>query len=214
MKKTKKIVNPAGQTVTPARRWFRRTTLALALAMAACGTYLLATAEYDDWNTVIMEDRLDLDGLTFCSGTPGPWPAHPSSLPLVRMEAVERKHESLAEDAIDKARDELRRLFNAVNPDIPGSDMNRLHRARAGERVLLSVEVVEILRLGTGPDFDQLELGNDSAVKKTDDIRLDLSHIAHRYAIDKALARMKSTGASGGMIQIGDDIRRFGRLAK
>ena len=197
--------------MTPARRWFRRVVLALTLAMAVVGAFLLATADYSDWNTVIMEDRLGLDGLTLLSGTPGPWPAHPWTLTQVRLEAVEREHESLAVDAVRQAHAELQRLFNAVNPHIPGSDMDRLHRAKAGERVLLSAEVVEMLRLGVGPDFDPLELGSDYAIKKTDDLHLDLLLIAHRYALDKALARMKTAGASGGMIQIGNDVRHFGR---
>ena len=42
-------------------------------------------------------------------------------------------------------------------------------------------------------------------------MRIDLGGIAKGYAIDKAIETMKRAGASGGMVDIGGDIRCFGR---
>jgi len=45
-------------------------------------------------------------------------------------------------------------------------------------------------------------------------MRLDLGAIAKGYAIDQAIEAMKQTGATGGMIDAGGDIRCFGKPAK
>jgi len=46
-----------------------------------------------------------------------------------------------------------------------------------------------------------------------DGMRLDLGGIAKGYAIDRAVEAMKTAGASGGMVDVGGDIRCFGRPA-
>jgi len=46
---------------------------------------------------------------------------------------------------------------------------------------------------------------------KVEGMRIDLGGIAKGYAIDKAIQAMQSAGASGGMVDIGGDIRCFGR---
>jgi len=176
------------------------------------------------------------DGPHFVQGWYSPKDNDDPRVP-VRVEAiVPRWRESFAQDTILQALAELQRLLVAANPDIPGSDIERLVAAQAGERVLLSVEVVEMLRneaivqaharhqndqkISVFAAFDealsnQFELGENYAVKKTDNLRLDhLPRVARYYAIDKAIARMKSLGVADGVIRVGDDIRRFGRLAE
>lgn len=60
--------------------------------------------------------------------------------------------------------------------------------------------------------YDKLMLdANEMTVRFADDgMRLDLGGIAKGYAIDKAIEAMKKSGALGGMVDIGGDIRCFG----
>lgn len=53
---------------------------------------------------------------------------------------------------------------------------------------------------------------NDVTVKFTvEGMRIDLGGVAKGYAIDKAIERMQAAGAIGGMVDIGGDVRCFGR---
>ena len=54
--------------------------------------------------------------------------------------------------------------------------------------------------------------GNEKSVRfAVEGMKVDLGGIAKGFGIDKALEAMKSQGATGGMIDIGGDIRCFGR---
>ncbi|MCL2700360.1 MAG: FAD:protein FMN transferase [Phycisphaerae bacterium] len=224
------------------RRWIRRAGIALIIALAGVGVFLLATADWgatSQWCTVTVSASFDgtdiyrgcLVDVRFTDNTDsgggrsdGPNVAQKGHVPPpgrtlvpVRLSAtVPRWQESLAHDAISQALAEIRRLLQAASPDVAGSDIQRLNSATAGERVLLSPEAVEMLRLGLKNDiesgFGLLELGDDYAVKNYNSLTLDLSPIARRYAIDKALARMESHGVAGGRIQIGDDSNTFGHV--
>lgn len=61
--------------------------------------------------------------------------------------------------------------------------------------------------------FEKLILdANEMSVKFTvDGMKLDLGGIAKGYAIDKAVEAMQKYGASGAMVDVGGDIRCFGR---
>ena len=60
--------------------------------------------------------------------------------------------------------------------------------------------------------YEKLILEADSLTVRfaVDDMRLDLGGIAKGYAIDKAVEAMRKTGAIGGMVDVGGDIRCFG----
>ena len=176
----------------------------------------------DEWVDVV------LDGTNLLSKAPTPRPGSPrpdycitSNMVHVHMQVVvSRWNMSLANDATREGLAELQRLLQAVNPEIPGSDMQRLNQAEIGERVPLSPEVAEMLRLlveemrSYDEDFDCWldELGEDYATKNAHCcVRLDWVPSARLYIIDKALARMKSRGTAGGYISIGSSSGNFGR---
>jgi thiamine biosynthesis lipoprotein len=59
--------------------------------------------------------------------------------------------------------------------------------------------------------WDHLEFGDDRMVSKTHaGLRVDLGGVAKGFAIDEALDAMRELGASGGMVEVGGDLRFFG----
>jgi len=213
--------------------------LVLALASAGVGGVLIATADWattGQWCTVTVNGKLDgtdirlgdIVSVRIQNGAPPAgdfdpldvasenyvFPSGNQAVPLRLSATVPRWQEPIAHDAISQALEEIQRLLQAASPDVPGSDIHRLRQATADQRVPLSPEIVEMLHqamkkspLGVTP----FEPGDDYAADTFDDYLYDLPPIARRYAIDKALDRMKSRGVTAGMIQIGDDIGRFGR---
>jgi len=71
----------------------------------------------------------------------------------------------------------------------------------------------EIARAKSKAGFEKLILDqkNRTARFAIDGMRLDLGGIAKGYAVDKAIQAMQKAGAVGGMVDIGGDIRCFGR---
>jgi thiamine biosynthesis lipoprotein len=64
----------------------------------------------------------------------------------------------------------------------------------------------------TGFDKVQLDPGPPPAIRFAHpDMRIDLGGIAKGYSIDLAVQRLKEAGCVGGMVDIGGDIRVFGR---
>jgi len=61
--------------------------------------------------------------------------------------------------------------------------------------------------------WDKIELHSDSASKKVDGASVDLGGIAKGFGIDQAVAALESSGLSGGMVNVGGDVRCFGRRA-
>lgn len=58
--------------------------------------------------------------------------------------------------------------------------------------------------------WEQFEIKNKGAVKHRGGAMLDLGGIAKGYGIDRAVEAMKKSGARGGLVNVGGDIRCFG----
>ena len=61
--------------------------------------------------------------------------------------------------------------------------------------------------------WDKIELLADSASKKVDGASIDLGGIAKGFGIDQASDALEAAGLSGGMVNVGGDVRCFGRRA-
>jgi len=83
------------------------------------------------------------------------------------------------------------------------------HRAAKEEREPTPDERAAVAqRVG----YDKLHLDPDTRTVRfaVDGMRLDLGGIAKGYAIDRAVERMKTAGALGGLVDLGGDLRCFG----
>lgn len=59
--------------------------------------------------------------------------------------------------------------------------------------------------------WDQIELRGSGAVKRRASASVDLGGIAKGYGIDRAVAALRSAGCAGGLVDVGGDIRCFGK---
>lgn len=59
--------------------------------------------------------------------------------------------------------------------------------------------------------WDKIELLDSGARKKVDGASIELAGISRGYAMDLAVEAMRQRGAIGGMVNLGDDYRVFGR---
>ena len=159
---------------------------------------------------------------------------------------------SLAEPALDAAERELRAVEALMSTWIESTEISRLNRAKAGERITLSPPSLEVLRAaqrlnaetggafdvtcrplielwrragrrGTLPSSEAIEsarrasnweglvLEAGGARKLRDPVRVDLGGIAKGYAIDRALEAMIASGVEGALVDVGGDLRCWGR---
>lgn len=81
---------------------------------------------------------------------------------------------------------------------------------RQAERIgsVPSPEAIETAR--TESSWRQIQLQNGGVRKVADSVRFDVDGIAKGWAIDRALGRLALSGAPGGMVEIGGDLRLFG----
>jgi thiamine biosynthesis lipoprotein len=61
--------------------------------------------------------------------------------------------------------------------------------------------------------WDKIQLRADSAVKKVDGASVDLGGIAKGFGIDQAINALEAAGLTGGMVNVGGDVRCFGQRA-
>jgi thiamine biosynthesis lipoprotein len=80
-------------------------------------------------------------------------------------------------------------------------------QAGKDNRLPVAQEVVDARNAST---WEQIELLDGAAVKKTDTACVDLGGIAKGYAADRAAAVMMALGMRGGVVDIGGNIRVFG----
>ena len=92
--------------------------------------------------------------------------------------------------------------------DITAGPLIRGWRRAAAEGRLPSVEELEKLR-GSSTWAD-LEITAAGAVRSRASVRVDVDGIAKGYAIDRALEELQRAGATGGMVEVGGDLRVFG----
>ena len=62
--------------------------------------------------------------------------------------------------------------------------------------------------------WDKIALRKDTVEKRAPSGGVDLGGIAKGYGIDRAVAAMKDAGAIGGLVDVGGDVRCFGRRPK
>ena len=162
-----------------------------------------------------------------------------------------RRQASVAQQALDSAEAEMRRLEALLSTWIESSQISRFNAAPAGETMELNTEVVEVLRLAQGshvatsgvfditilplvelwrnaaernltpsPEslrfaraesaWDQIRIDGDGVAKTLSSTRVDVDGIAKGYAIDKTLALLQKSDLSGGLVEIGGDLKVFG----
>ncbi len=73
-------------------------------------------------------------------------------------------------------------------------------------------EALDKARQASG--WDQFVAHPDATMKLAEGARLDLGGVAKGYGIDVAVEAMKGTGVSGGLVNVGGDIRCFGKNTK
>ncbi len=69
----------------------------------------------------------------------------------------------------------------------------------------------ELLAARSASRWEQLHLGETGVTKLAGSARVDLGGIAKGFGIDWALADLEAAGAAGGLVDIGGDLRVFGR---
>ena len=98
--------------------------------------------------------------------------------------------------------------------DVTVGPLVDLFRSAQEKGVAPSKEQIAQTRLKVGYQKLKLDNQNSTVTFSVDDMRLDLGGIAKGYAIDKAVEVMQQCGATGGMVDIGGDIRCFGAPPK
>ena len=98
--------------------------------------------------------------------------------------------------------------------DITVGPLVDVYRSAENNGVAPSKDEIAQAKMKVG--FEKLHLDDESKTVKfaVEGMRLDLGGIAKGYAIDKAVEAMRKCGASGGMVDIGGDIRCFGTPPK
>ncbi len=139
------------------------------------------------------------------------------------------QNDGKAKNAIKAGFDELVRINKLLSEDI-----NRVNQEAFNHPVRVSEELLEVLQ--TGIDYSKLTKGafditaadanghggyeklvldakNQTVRFAAERLQLDLGGVAKGYAIDKAVEAMKRKGAVGGLVDVGEIIRCFGRPA-
>ncbi len=83
---------------------------------------------------------------------------------------------------------------------------------RSAEKNQVAPSEDQIAQARSKVGFEKLKLDDQNRTVKfaVDGMRLDLGGIAKGYAVDKAIEVMQTSGAIGGMVDLGGDIRCFG----
>lgn len=92
--------------------------------------------------------------------------------------------------------------------DITVGPLIKLWR-RASETGVMPYEE-ELMAARATSNWDLIELVPEGAVKRGAGAEVDLGGIAKGYAIDRAVEAMRRTGANGGLVDVGGDLRVFG----
>jgi thiamine biosynthesis lipoprotein len=149
----------------------------------------------------------------------------------IDVEAGDRRS---ADRAADRAFAEVEAIQRLMSFQDPASELSLINRSRAGDIVRLDPRTRAVLaaaleleqasggrfdvaaaRSGPGaPSFAQaIELLPGDRVRIRRPAVLDLSGIAKGYAVDRAVHRLRRSGAVGGCVNAGGDLRVFGSRA-
>jgi thiamine biosynthesis lipoprotein len=132
-----------------------------------------------------------------------------------------------AHHAIDDAFDTIAVIHRLMSAQEPDSDVSRLNRDAARRPVRVDRETFCVLRWSremaarsdgafdvTAPGrrgtWRDVELYNDDTVHFRRPVTIDLGGIAKGYAVDRAVARLRATGARQACVNAGGDLRVLG----
>lgn len=93
--------------------------------------------------------------------------------------------------------------------DITCKPLLDLWRQAQKEDRLPTPQEIQQARLRVG--WDKFRLAENGVTKTIDSASMELGGIAKKYAIDLAAEAMRQSGATGGLVNVGGDIRVFGR---
>lgn len=153
---------------------------------------------------------------------------------LVRVEATAGSTNGAAL-AVEAAFAAVAEVHAALNAHDPSSDLGRIGRAAGGQtlavractwRLLNAARALSACTRGlfdptvdpldcasqsrTRPDWRDLELPAPGRVHLRRAVRLDCGGIAKGFAIDTAIRALRASGALGGLVEAGGDLRSFG----
>ena len=115
----------------------------------------------------------------------------------------------LSEDSLEVLR-VARRLFDQTHGAFDVTCRPLIERwRRAGDDGQLPSEE-DLAEYRRASDWSQIELSKQGARKSRDTTCVDLSGIAKGYAVDQALLVLQRSGAAGGLVEVGGDLRIFG----
>ncbi|UCC67343.1 MAG: FAD:protein FMN transferase [Armatimonadota bacterium] len=80
----------------------------------------------------------------------------------------------------------------------------------AGERDRLPTEA-EVAEARAASSWEMIELTEKGAIKRRAEASVDLGGVAKGYAIDRAIETLQRAGGGGGLVDVGGDLRCFGR---
>jgi len=69
----------------------------------------------------------------------------------------------------------------------------------------------QLARARSASTWYDLHLDDDGVIKGKDSVQIDLGGISKGYGIDKAIEAMRSHGVAGGLVDVGGDVRCFGK---
>jgi len=129
---------------------------------------------------------------------------------------ISRLNAATAEEAVPLSDDSLevlgvaRQLFDQTEGAFDVTCRPLIERwRRAGHEGRLPTEE-ELEEHRQASDWSLIELSKQGTRKSRNTACVDLSGIAKGYAIDQALLTMRRSGAAGGLVEVGGDLRVFG----
>ena len=96
--------------------------------------------------------------------------------------------------------------------DVTHAPVFNLWRKAGQDKRLPALVALDRARQASG--WHQFEIDPESTTKRDDGAKIDLGGIAKGYGIDVAVEAMQGTGVSGGLVNVGGDIRCFGKNTK
>lgn len=115
----------------------------------------------------------------------------------------------LSEDSLEVLR-VARQLFDRTHGAFDVTCRPLIERwRRAGDEEQLPTEE-DLAERRRASNWSQIELSKQGARKSRDTSCVDLSGIAKGYAVDQALLVLQRSGAVGGLVEVGGDLRVFG----
>lgn len=104
-----------------------------------------------------------------------------------------------------------RRIHKASSQalDVTARPLKQLWDQAAG--VGRSPERGAIQRARGNSCWPMLQLESNGAIKRHGDTAIDLGGIAKGYGVDRALEAMRAAGAVGGLVEVGGDVRCYGK---